>query len=234
MNSYEKYYREKLYPFQDGILKLVIDLKTPFYLTGGTALSRYYLNHRYSDDLDIFVNNEKNYSKYVQLVYSAIEKSSKEHGFLIDYPKTKKEQYFTQIFLVFAENDYLKIDLINDVAEHFGSFRNDQILGKVDSWKNILSNKITALYRLEAKDIVDIWFIAHAFSFNWMDIFNQAKTKETGLDIINIFDIINSFPEELLDTVKWINPVDKKYFMKDLKLIAKDIFEGSANSLYSE
>jgi predicted nucleotidyltransferase component of viral defense system len=27
-----------------------------FYLTGGTALSRAYLNHRYSDDLDFFVN----------------------------------------------------------------------------------------------------------------------------------------------------------------------------------
>jgi len=32
---------------------------TPFYLTGGTALSRGYFNHRYSDDLDLFVNNHK-------------------------------------------------------------------------------------------------------------------------------------------------------------------------------
>ena len=37
------YYREKLYPFQDGILKIVNDLRLPFYLTGGTALSRFYL-----------------------------------------------------------------------------------------------------------------------------------------------------------------------------------------------
>lgn len=233
MNSYEKYYREKLYPFQDGILKLVNNLKTPFYLTGGTALGRYYLNHRYSDDLDFFVNNEKNYSKYVQLIFTAIEKSSKEFDFLIDYPKIKRSQYFTQIFLILDESAFLKIDLINDVARHFGSFPNDQILGKVDNWKNILSNKITALYRLEAKDVVDIWFIAHAFSFNWMDIVNQAKIKEAGLDIINIFDMINSFPEELLDTVKWTKPVDKTHFMNDLKFLAKDIFEGAENSLYS-
>ncbi|MCP4129800.1 MAG: nucleotidyl transferase AbiEii/AbiGii toxin family protein [bacterium] len=65
MDSYEKFYREKLYPFQDGVLNIVKKLKTPFYLTGGTALSRCYYNHRFSDDLDFFVNNEKGYSSYV-------------------------------------------------------------------------------------------------------------------------------------------------------------------------
>jgi len=32
------------------------NLNTPFYLTGGTALSRFYFNHRYSEDLDFFAN----------------------------------------------------------------------------------------------------------------------------------------------------------------------------------
>jgi len=54
MESYEKFYTESLYPFQDGVLKLINALKTPFYLTGGTAISRHYYNHRYSDDLDFF------------------------------------------------------------------------------------------------------------------------------------------------------------------------------------
>ncbi|MCD4795127.1 MAG: nucleotidyl transferase AbiEii/AbiGii toxin family protein [Bacteroidales bacterium] len=34
----------------------------PFYLTGGTALVRFYLNHRYSEDLDFFVNKRKKYN----------------------------------------------------------------------------------------------------------------------------------------------------------------------------
>jgi hypothetical protein len=46
-----KYYRDKLYPFQDQVLKLIQDLDVGFYLTGGTALGRCFLNHRYSDDL---------------------------------------------------------------------------------------------------------------------------------------------------------------------------------------
>ncbi|MDZ7724261.1 MAG: nucleotidyl transferase AbiEii/AbiGii toxin family protein [candidate division KSB1 bacterium] len=56
MKSYEKYYRESLYPFQDGALKRVNAAETPFYLTGGTALSRHYFDHRFSDDLVFFVN----------------------------------------------------------------------------------------------------------------------------------------------------------------------------------
>ena len=43
-----------LYALQDEVLETVFEEPSGFYLTGGTALSRYYLNHRYSDDLDFF------------------------------------------------------------------------------------------------------------------------------------------------------------------------------------
>ena len=36
-------------------------LHTQFYLTGGTAISRGYFNHRYSDDLDFFMNANNNF-----------------------------------------------------------------------------------------------------------------------------------------------------------------------------
>ncbi len=55
MKDSNDFYTEKLYPFQDGVLRLMKTLQTPFFLTGGTALARGYLGHRYSDDLD-FVN----------------------------------------------------------------------------------------------------------------------------------------------------------------------------------
>ena len=57
----EKFYQNRLYPFQDEILRLVQSLNVDFYLTGGTALSRHYLQHRYSDDLDFFVNNHPDF-----------------------------------------------------------------------------------------------------------------------------------------------------------------------------
>ena len=55
MRSYSDYYEKKLYPLQDGVLRRVEGCKTDFFLTDGTALSRAYYGHRYSDDLDFFV-----------------------------------------------------------------------------------------------------------------------------------------------------------------------------------
>ena len=55
MLSSGKDYR-KLYRLQDKFLNWWTNLGLPFYLTGGTALGRYYLEHRSSEDLDFFVN----------------------------------------------------------------------------------------------------------------------------------------------------------------------------------
>ena len=46
-------YRLRIYPLQDAVMDLLQSDK--FYLTGGTCLSRYYYQHRYSDDLICFL-----------------------------------------------------------------------------------------------------------------------------------------------------------------------------------
>ena len=61
MISPSQYYEEKLYPLQDGVMNILQQSGTDFFLTGGTALSRAYYNHRYSDDLDFFLNNSDTY-----------------------------------------------------------------------------------------------------------------------------------------------------------------------------
>ena len=52
---------EILTPFQKQILTGVghSPLKQSFYLTGGTALAAYYLQHRYSEDLDFFTDSQE-------------------------------------------------------------------------------------------------------------------------------------------------------------------------------
>lgn len=42
----------RLYHLQDEVLSLLGSMDLSLYLTGGTALSRFYLNHRYSEDLE--------------------------------------------------------------------------------------------------------------------------------------------------------------------------------------
>jgi len=52
MTSLSEYFEESLYPLQNGVLRAVENCKTRFYLTGGTALSRAYYRHRYSDEFE--------------------------------------------------------------------------------------------------------------------------------------------------------------------------------------
>ncbi|MBF0224890.1 MAG: nucleotidyl transferase AbiEii/AbiGii toxin family protein [Desulfobacterales bacterium] len=53
-NKDKEYYEEFLYTFQDEIFDII--RSDQFYLGGGTCLSRFYLHHRYSDDIDLFFN----------------------------------------------------------------------------------------------------------------------------------------------------------------------------------
>ena len=57
MQADADFYLERLYPMQDRVLSRLAPIETGFYLTGGTAASRGYLHHRFSDDLDFFVND---------------------------------------------------------------------------------------------------------------------------------------------------------------------------------
>lgn len=208
------------------------ELNLPFYLTGGTALSRFYFNHRFSDDLDLFVNADEKYSSYVEKLLSYLEKNKSTLGISINYERLTKSENYTQLFLS-GDQVELKIDLINDIAVYFGEFENDEELGKVDNWRNILSNKVSALFRFEIKDYVDIWIISKNKKFNWREILLEAKQKEVGVDPVEIFNLFTSFPFDNLGLIKWSSSFDNKEIEKDFSAIAGDIFHGRDNSLCS-
>ncbi len=230
MNEFDASYSKSLYPFQDGILSILRELKLPFYLTGGTPLSRFYYNHRYSDDLDLFVNDDSSFSDYCTSFYEKLNELQTKHSFIIDKQKLNRSNNFMQFFIS-KDHLELKIDLVNDVAPHYGEFNYDIVLGKIDSLRNILSNKFSALYRFEPKDIADIWTICKNYKCNFKEIITEAKNKEAGVDPLSIFEILSSFPLDKLNLIKWINKPDPLKFKEDLSTIAEDIFNGRNNSL---
>ncbi len=230
MNEFDEFYLKSLYPFQDGILNILKELKLPFYLTGGTPLSRFYFKHRYSDDLDLFVNDDGSFGEYCTSFYQKLIDSQTKFNFIIDKQRLKLSNNFMQIFI--SKNDLeLKIDLVNDVAPHYGEFLFDETLGKIDSLRNILSNKFSALYRFEPKDIADIWIICKNFKCNFKEIISEAKNKEAGVDPVSIFEILSSFPVDKLNLIKWNRKPDPLQFKNDLFIIADDIFNARENSI---
>ncbi|KPA14877.1 protein containing DUF1814 [Candidatus Magnetomorum sp. HK-1] len=234
MTIRDEYYSTKLYPFQDGIIEIFKKINIPFYLTGGTAINRCYFNLRYSYDRDYFVNDDKNYSKYRNFAIKALEDYSNEYQFKVMKQSIIAEENYTQVNLIKnVKNDqiFLKIDMINDIAKRFGDIQYHDFFGRVDNYFNLISNKLSAIYRFEPKDVADIWIMSKHISFDWKEQFNNAKEKEAGLDVQKVSEIIKNFPVDYIDQIKWSKSIDKKKFINDLSIIAYDLLMGRQNSL---
>lgn len=206
------------------------DLNLPFYLTGGTALSRFYYNHRYSDDLEFFVNGDPNFMDYVRLFLEYFTNPSPNIHLKINIERVNISEKFSQLF-VYEKEIELKVDFVNDLAVRYYNVIKVSPLGRVDSIRNILSNKISALYRFEIKDYVDIWCIAKNYKFNWRNLINESKQKEAAVDPVEIYNLFKSFPFENLDAIKWCKPVDYNEIKANFFSIAEDILRGCNNSL---
>ena len=152
------FYLSRLYPLQDRILTRLASIDTGFYLTGGTAASRGYLHHRFSDDLDFFVNDDDRFGLWAQRVAQALV-SSREWTVAVG----QQEQRFFR--LTVTEGDVvLKIEMINDVPAHVGPLKRDPVLGLLDSAENILANKLT---RSSIAGSLGIWPTSGASAVDW-------------------------------------------------------------------
>lgn len=230
MTSCSEFYEGALYKIQDEALKSVKSCATPFYLTGGTALSRGYFNHRYSDDLDLFVNDDERFSEYVDKVVARFISD----GFFVDASE-KSSETFRQVILKKTEGDLgglgLKVDFVNDIPVHFGTLRGTPVYYRTDSLRNILSNKYTAIYRFSAKDIVDICEISTHCDFNWRDIIEEAERKEEGIDIGDVVKVFNNMGDDDFARIKWTQPRDLSNLRSDMRAVAADILNMRENSL---
>lgn len=223
----EKDYR-KLYQVQDKILRALKQVLSSFYLTGDTALGRFYLNHRYSEDLDFFINKS--------VIFNSLVKNIEK--VLINKFHVLKQQSITYDdfvrYYIEDEETMLKIDFVNDIAYRCG-VPNIYPYGFIDTPLNILTNKLTAIVgRDEPKDVFDIYTLAQNYKFNWLEIFTEAKNKAI-VNEIEVEQRIKSFPVLLLQKVDWhIIPIDIGQVSKVIQILANDFLLGSDNSLASD
>lgn len=220
------FYSDYLYPLQDKVLNEIDKVGTPFYLTGGTATSRCYLHHRYSDDLDFFQNQSDSFHQDANIIMDYLK-----NRFIVR-PAIRDDSFFRMFVKEKEQDAELKIELINDVGYHNGTYLNHALFSKVDSWINILSNKLTALSRQASKDIADIVLLSCYFHFNWEEVISDAKRKDAWINEIIISQTLHDFDVMKLKEVQWIKPEFLDFnFSPMLKIIAKESLHGFDNSL---
>lgn len=209
-------YENTIYPLQDKVLTALAGAGTRFYLTGGTVLSRCYFQHRYSDDLDFFVNDDAQFGQYMTAVYSALKKAG------IALEMTIDENRFKRV----TADRILKIEFVNDVPFYLGKPRPiaNFPFAAIDNLQNILANKITALRdRSEIKDLVDIREIALRTRPDWKKIFSAADSKSAGIFPPQIAEKMENFDLAGLERINWITKPDPLVFTRDIQHIIADI-----------
>ncbi len=203
---------KELYTLQDKVLNSLFSVEKEFYLTGGTCLSRFYHEKRYSDDLDFFTHNSGRFSFAVKNIKFKLQQNHQ-----IDTEVDSKN------FIRFKVDKLLQIDFVNDTSYRY----KDPILKEngiiIDTIDNILSNKITAVIgRDNPKDIFDIYLICKFHKFNWDGILKAAQKKASFMHE-DLIIRLKSFPAILLDSIRMIDSSFLENFDKEFPKIIEEI-----------
>ena len=209
---------KKLYELQDNILLSISKLENDFYLTGGTALHRFYYDARYSDDLDFFVTNGVSFNEDVEEVVELL----REENYSIIRDVSSRDFYRITV------DNLLQLDFVNDRVYRY---KKSNIINnvKIDNKINILTNKInTIVNRDEEKDLFDLFCLSFNEEFNWKDMFEIANKKAVLEKDVFIYRL-KSFPLKWLERIKKIKNIT--ITQKEINILCSDILDGSDNSL---
>jgi len=216
MRADSAFYLTRLYPRQNGVLARLASVETGFYLTGGTAASRAYLHHRFSDDLDFFVNDDARFGLWAQRVVQALAGSGGWHVTVV-----QQDARFVRLTVVGGDL-VLKIEMVNDVPAHVGELKRDPVLGLLDSPENILANKLTAVVdRDEPRDLADIWGFCCRMGLSCEAALEGAQSKAAGLFPADVARVLLSVSKDDWQLVRWSDPPDCNRFIDDLRALGE-------------
>jgi hypothetical protein len=213
-------------------------IRDAFFLTGGTALSVFYLGHRVSDDIDLFTGEPLDLPAVTDLIL---------RPWAGEFVMIERESSFVSVFIQNVKVDYV-IDPLSEREERplvdldFGGRLT------VDSLEAIAANKLTTLVgRIEPKDFIDFYFLRREFPrLDAGSILGRARRKDAvfddpgtaaarlkeGLRIVlrsapeaEARDIKDGRRRVLIPYPRLLKPVDWKEFRRIFEALADWLFE---------
>lgn len=159
---------------QKQLLDLVIQepyFRQNFYLTGGTALSSWYLHHRESYDLDFFCEKPFDYDKIIRW-FRQNEKKIKYRAAIFD-----EDFGFLEVKIRYPKEEFLKADFHKYSVSHLK--RRQLWKGfSIDSLYDITVNKLqTISERPRARDYVDLYFVLQKKSWSLAQLISDTNKK---------------------------------------------------------
>jgi hypothetical protein len=234
---------EKVFKYQNLVLKALAGQVDDFYLAGGTALSLFYFQHRLSVDLDFFTPDFslKRIKALVEFLTAKLSKQITMVGQSLEEKKAK----FAIYNIYFSQKDLLKIDFVEDFFE---LIKQPKVVDgiKILSLEDIYLRKIHAAAglvssldvigrkkilggRIEAKDFCDLYFLSNTFISlaKFVDKYTDNNAKEGLINWFRTYDRMAMIEGILdLDIEKKVSYKDmEKHFSKEIGKIAESYIE---------
>jgi predicted nucleotidyltransferase component of viral defense system len=198
-------------------------LTKSFYLTGGTALAAFYLNHRFSEDLDFFSEEEAS-PLAIQTYLKRMKPSLQIHS--IDFEQSFNRNLF---FLHLKGKKVLKVEF---TFYPFSPIERRKRIGRlqVDSLLDIAVNKLfTISQNPRARDFIDLYFILQEKPTSLGGLLKKARIKfdwhidpiQLGTQMMRVTEVAD-YPKmvKALDDRDW-----KGFFLKEAKRLEKEIWK---------
>jgi predicted nucleotidyltransferase component of viral defense system len=187
-----------------------------FYLTGGTALTEFYLAHRKSFDLDIFTTE-----KALVIPFSHVFEDEIKKVFQIKV--IRRLETFVE-FEVSGKDEKTRVQIALDSPFRFENPVDSDIGIKVNDYTDLIVDKLLAFFgRAEPRDAVDLFFILKDEDF-WK-LTELAKGKDPGFDLYWMaiaLKKVENFPDEInlwpVDMIKEVNPKEIKTLFSKLAI----------------
>jgi hypothetical protein len=204
------YYEGALYPLQDRILAVAATYGDALVLTGGTALARLYLHHRYSDDVDLFTQHGhagglgRDFANELQTA-----------GFTVD-PVTESVAFMRM--WVGDGSHRIQVDVAPDSRRLEAP--EPSVLGvHAHVLRDIAANKIGAFEnRAEVKDAVDLYYLTRRFP--WPQLFADAETKRVP---IAYEDLRHFLQTPLQGSALLIEPIEEADFRRFVATLRDEV-----------
>jgi hypothetical protein len=141
---------------QREVLRAFFAREHGFFLTGGAALTGFYLHHRPTDDLDLFTDAADAFERGQYVLGEVATSLGAKLEVRMDSPAFRR-------YALSRGSDLVVVDLVHDRVPQLVP---DKALiegVRVDPLEEILTNKLTALVgRQEERDLVDVYFLEEA------------------------------------------------------------------------
>ncbi len=165
-----------LLPVQKNILVNLAKLKDSsfFYLTGGTALSEFYLAHRLSYDLDFFTSETGLILPFTKILEENLIKEKYK------FKANRKFESFVE-YEIEKEGESTILYFAYDSAFRFDEPQLSELGIKVNDFKDLIVDKLLTFFgRWKHRDAIDLYFILKTEKIE--TLMEMAKQKDPVFD----------------------------------------------------